>query len=91
MDALREYDPELFQSPWWCVSDPARSIGLRVVRPLQPMTEAQSRKFWEPLDEETQQDVRDRVNEGRGAIGIVSRQLMEAIAADRKQNSKASR
>ena len=72
MDLWREYDPDLPKSPWWCTTDPARGVGLRVVRPLKRMTPAQRDEFWEPLDQGTKLDVADRISEGRGAIGIVS-------------------
>lgn len=77
----REYDPDLPKSPWWMSSDVARSIGLRIVRPLEPMTARERGRFWEADNQETFQDVQDRLREGRGAIGRVSRELMLAVAA----------
>ena len=88
MDAWREYDPDLPKSPWWCTTDPARGVGLRLMRPLKPMTPEQRREFWEPNDLETRYDVADRVSEGRGAIGRVSRDLMKAIEAVRSAKER---
>ena len=80
MDEWRDYDPDLPKSPWWMASDMARSIGLRVIRPLKAMSRRECEEFWEPQDEATKIDLRDRMNEGRGAIGRASRELLEAIA-----------
>lgn len=88
MDAWREYDPNLPKSPWWMVSDPARGVGMRLVRPLKPMTAAERLEFWEPADKETKGDVEDRLAEGRGNSGRVSKELMEAVAAAEATNAK---
>lgn len=90
MDAWRGYDPDLPKSPWWLCSDEARAVGLRVMRPLKKMTKAERHDFWEATDKQTQQDVADRLDEGRGAIGRVSKKLMHAIAAEKakKQSEK---
>jgi formylglycine-generating enzyme len=81
-DAWRDYDPELPQSPWWLCSDPARGVGLRLMRPLRPMSPLQRQEFWESTNDDTRYDVTDRIKEGRGAIGRVSKELMKAIQAD---------
>lgn len=84
-DAWRDYDPDLPKSPWWLTTDPARGIGLRLIRPLQTMSPAQRIEFWEPMNQDTRYDVADRVSEGRGAMGRVSKELMQAIAAAKKK------
>ncbi len=85
-EAWRDDDTDLPQSPWWLTTDPARGVGLRLMRPLKPMTDQQKKEFWEPMNEGTRLDVRDRVKEGRGAMGRVNRELMKAIEA--RKNGK---
>jgi len=89
-DEWREYDPDLPKSPWWMASDIARSIGMRLVRPLQPLSKDDQAVFWGPGNRDTFVDVQDRISEGRGSIGRVSRELMLAIAA-REARRKAER
>ena len=36
-DDWRAEDPNIPQSPWWFTSDPAQSVGFRIVRPLEPL------------------------------------------------------
>ncbi len=81
-ETWRDYDPDLPKSPWWFTTDPARGIGLRLMRPLKPMSSQQRQEFWEPTNDDTRYDVNDRIDEGRGAIGRVSKALMKAIQAD---------
>ena len=89
MDTWRDYDPDVPPSPWWMTTDPARGVGMRLMRPLKPMTAEEKLEFWEPADEDTQYDVKDRLEEGRGNNGRVSKELMEAVAADEKaKNAK---
>lgn len=91
MDLWRENDPDLPRSPWWLCSFEAQAVGLRVMRPLKKMTKAERDDFWEATDRETQQDVADRLHEGRGAMGRVSRKLMYAIAAERALKAKKTK
>lgn len=87
-DDWREHDPDLPKSPWWLSSDVARSIGMRIVRPLQPLSGKDQITFWGVGNRDTFHDVHDRVQEGRGALGRVSAELMTAIA-ERQARRKA--
>ena len=61
---------------------------MRLMRPLKPMTAVEKLEFWEPADEDTQFDVEDRLAEGRGNSGRVSKELMEAVAAAEAKSAK---
>jgi formylglycine-generating enzyme required for sulfatase activity len=60
-------DPNLPTSPWWLTEEAATGIGFRLVRPLAPMDAELCKKVWDADIEEIQQDVADRLDEGRGA------------------------
>ena len=68
-------DPNLPLSPWWYTSDPARGVGFRIVRSYQPLDQEIISKFWEIDAEDIQLDVQSRIDEGRGANGIVDPSL----------------
>jgi len=72
-------DPNLPLSPWWFTSDPARGVGFRVVRPLEPVSREMMAKYWEPDIDEIKESVDMRLEEGRGVLGIVDKDLPEAI------------
>lgn len=74
-------DPNLPKSPWWYTDDPARGVGFRLVRPLREVPPEEMRKFWAIDCEEMQSDVDYRLQEGRGVLGIVDRDLPQAIQA----------
>lgn len=63
-------DPNIPLSPWWYTSDPARMVGMRLVRSNTPLSKEDIQKFWEIDDPSTKQDVGFRLQEGRGATGI---------------------
>jgi sulfatase modifying factor 1 len=75
----KEYDPNLPLSPWWFTSDPARGVGFRLLRPFRPMTREQLEDFWKIDAEDIEFDVNDRLNEGRGVLGVVDKDLPQAI------------
>lgn len=77
----REYDPNSPLSPWWFTSDPARGVGFRLIRPLKKSTREEMELVWKIDNEETQYDVSDRIAEGRGAKGLVGKDLPAAIKA----------
>lgn len=77
--AWKEYDPNLPNSPWWFTTDPARGVGFRIVRPLEDVPRDVMEEFWKIDCEDTQYDVQDRLNEGRGVLGIVDPELPAAI------------
>lgn len=72
-------DPNLPLSPWWFTSDPSRAVGFRFIRPLHPPAREACARFWEPDVEEIELDVQARLDEGRGALGIVDKALPAAI------------
>lgn len=75
----REYDPNYPASPWWFTSDPARGVGFRLIRPLKKVSREQMELAWKIDNEETMYDVQDRLTEGRGAQGLVDKDLVKAI------------
>lgn len=78
-DAWKEYDPNLPNSPWWFTTDPARGVGFRLIRPAKTVSREAMEEFWKIDCEDTQLDVQDRLNEGRGVLGLVDKDLPEAI------------
>ncbi len=72
-------DPNLPLSPWWYTDDPARSVGFRIVRPLRASAKEELVKYWEADVEAVEFDVQIRLEEGRGVLGIVDRDLPGAI------------
>lgn len=76
----KQEDPNLPLSPWWFTSDPTRGIGFRVMRPLQaPPTKEAKERFWQSDAVETTEGVDNRMQEGRGAMGVVDPTLPDAI------------
>ena len=79
-DDWREEDPNFPQSPWWFTSQPALSVGFRFIRPLQEPSQAERGKYWDTDHAQLQEDVDHRIdNEGRGARGVASPELPDAI------------
>jgi formylglycine-generating enzyme required for sulfatase activity len=72
-------DPNIPLSPWWFTSDPARGVGFRMVRPLENVAREDMAKYWEPDVDAIKDDIDIRLEEGRGALGIVDKDLPEAI------------
>ncbi|MBP88219.1 MAG: transcriptional regulator [Planctomycetaceae bacterium] len=72
-------DPNLPLSPWWYTDDPSRGVGFRLVRPLHELPRKEMVKYWEADVEDVQYDIQVRLEEGRGAIGIVDQELPAAI------------
>lgn len=80
-------DPNIPLSPWWYTEEPATAVGLRIMRPLTPLTDDEKKRVWEADVEDMRQDVRDRLREGRGALGVADKSLPAAIEAAEKLNS----
>ncbi len=69
-------DPNLPKSPWWYTEEPALGVGMRLVRPFAPPTDAAARSRWWEADEQSiKDDVANRLNEGRATRGIVDPEL----------------
>ena len=75
----KEYDPNLPRSPWWFTTDPARGVGFRLLRPVVPLNRDEIENFWKIDSEDIRYDVEDRLNEGRGVLGIADRDLPQAV------------
>ncbi len=73
----KDEDPNVPLSPWWYTSDPARMVGMRLVRSATPLSKELMVKFWEIDAEAIQEDVDARLQEGRGAIGISVPELIK--------------
>ncbi|MEM9643604.1 MAG: SUMF1/EgtB/PvdO family nonheme iron enzyme [Planctomycetota bacterium] len=74
-------DPNFPVSPWWFTSDPARGVGFRLFRSYESLPTETIEKFWQASDEETLQSVDSRLRGGRGGLGLVDKDLPEAIKA----------
>jgi sulfatase modifying factor 1 len=74
-------DPNEPKSPWWFTDDPARGVGFRLMRPLKTVDRKQMEEYWKIDSEALTWNVFDRVDEGRGAKGLVDRDLPKAIMA----------
>jgi len=66
----KDEDPNVPKSPWWFTNDPARMVGMRLVRSAKPLTQEQQKIVWGIDHNEIREDVDFRLQEGRGAIGI---------------------
>ncbi len=64
-------DPNLPKSPWWLTDEPARGVGMRVIRPLDAPSKEELVKCWESDCEATESSLKIRLKEGRGAIGVL--------------------
>ena len=69
---------------WWLASteldSPCFGIGFRLLRPLDvPKSREAKETFWSADIEEINEDAEDRVLIGRGTIGLVDENLLEAI------------
>ena len=72
-------DPNLPKSPWWFTEDAATGIGFRILRPRAAMDEEVKKKVWEADLERIQQDVADRLDEGRGTQSGADMRLPKAV------------
>ncbi len=72
-------DPNIPLSPWWYTNDPARGVGMRIVRSYQPLPATDIAKFWEPDHEYIEQDIQARLDEGRGVLSVVGPGLAKEI------------
>ncbi|HVT30729.1 MAG TPA: formylglycine-generating enzyme family protein [Lacipirellulaceae bacterium] len=79
-------DPNIPLSPWWYTEEPATAVGMRVMRPLKPMTAEEKKRAWEADVNDIRQDVQDRLREGRGALGVADKGLPAAVKAAERLN-----
>jgi formylglycine-generating enzyme required for sulfatase activity len=77
-------DPSIPLSPWWFTEEAATGVGMRIVRPLKPLSDDEKTRVWEADVDDLRQDVQDRLREGRGALGKVDKDLPAAIEAATK-------
>ena len=74
-------DPNYPLSPWWFTEEVSRGVGFRVVRPLEPMSGEVKTRVWEIDHEDIRDDVLARLEEGRGKLQRVDRELPSAVNA----------
>jgi formylglycine-generating enzyme required for sulfatase activity len=79
-------DPNIPLSPWWYTEEPATGVGMRIMRPLKPLSAEEKKRVWEADVEDVRQDVKDRLREGRGALGVADKSLPAAVEAAEKLN-----
>jgi hypothetical protein len=79
-------DPNIPLSPWWYTEEPATGVGMRIMRPVKPLSAEEKKRVWEADVDDVRQDVRDRLREGRGALGIADKSLPAAVEAAEKLN-----
>ncbi|MEM9185494.1 MAG: SUMF1/EgtB/PvdO family nonheme iron enzyme [Planctomycetota bacterium] len=62
-------DPNIPLSPWWFTDYPATGTGMRIVRPLKPMTAEVKRRAWEIDHPSIRNDVEKRIGGGDDGEG----------------------
>ncbi|MCA9176594.1 MAG: SUMF1/EgtB/PvdO family nonheme iron enzyme [Planctomycetales bacterium] len=72
-------DPNIPLSPWWFTDDPARGVGMRLVRALEEPDRKTREAHWKEVEEDFVFDIEARLQEGRGVIGIVDPKLPAEI------------
>lgn len=78
---LKTQDPNSPKSPWWYTESEAGGIGMRIVRPLEPLTPELAKLFWEVNSEDMAFDVRKRIAGRRGKWGAATPNLPKVQAA----------
>lgn len=77
-------DPNIPLSPWWFTEEAATGVGMRIVRPLAKLSAEERTRVWDADVDDLRQDVRDRLREGRGALGNADADLPAAVEAANK-------
>ena len=72
-------DPNLPLSPWWFTEEESLGVGMRIVRPLKPMSHGLKQRVWEADFEDLQLDLEDRMAEGRGTRALATPTLPNAV------------
>ena len=81
--AWNDIDPDVPQSPWWYTSDPARMVGMRLVRSAKPLPRDSINRFWENEIQDLKDDVNACVQEGRGIEGLPVPELLNELKLTR--------
>lgn len=87
-DEWKLSDPNLPLSPWWYTEDAATGVGMRIIRPLEPLKDDDKKRAWDADEETLVQDVRDRLKEGRGVLGHANQTLPAAAVAAEKLDTE---
>lgn len=74
-----DIDPEVPTSPWWYTTDPARMVGMRLVRSVNPLHKELIAKFWDNEIVALQDDVNACLQEGRGRDGLPVPELLKEL------------
>ncbi len=72
----KDSDPNIPRSPWWYTDDPVWMVGMRIVRSAKPLPPEVITKFWNADEENLLEDVKARLEEGRGAKGLAVPELI---------------
>jgi formylglycine-generating enzyme required for sulfatase activity len=83
-DEWKLSDPNLPLSPWWYTEEPAMGVGMRLVRSTKELSDEDKQRVWEADAEDLRSDVKARLDEGRGAVGMASPSLPAAVKAAKK-------
>ncbi len=84
-------DPNIPKSPWWYTEEPAMAVGMRVIRPLKPLSDEEKKLVWEADVDDVREDVAARLREGRGALGMANETLPAAVEAAEQLEKSSSR
>jgi hypothetical protein len=84
-------DPNIPLSPWWYTEEAAQAVGMRIIRPLRPLTDDEKKRVWELDVADLRQDVQDRLREGRGALGVADQSLPAALEAAEELDKNSQR
>jgi formylglycine-generating enzyme len=75
----RKEDPNRPRSPYWFTEEISLTVGFRILRPLATPAKDQLDRDWEADLDSIRRDVATRLNEGKGAQGLVDPALPEEI------------
>ena len=78
-ETWKENEANLPLSPWWFTEYETSAIGFRIVRPFARLPKQEMARYWKPHVKELKEDLEIRLTDGRGALGLVDKQLPAAI------------
>jgi formylglycine-generating enzyme required for sulfatase activity len=74
------YDPNIPLSPWWFTEDPARAVGMRLVRCTEPLSKEDAKRCYEIDAKEIAFDVTDRIKVSmRGTVENAGESLPKTV------------